>query len=159
MSGSRTSTSRFIAAPREAVFRAFAEPNALIEWLVPGEMTARIHDFAFHPGGGYVMSLFYPASDSAPRGKSASQEDRYTARYVEIAPPERIVQAITFDTDDPAFMGEMIMTVSLRERDGGTATTIAFDQLPPGIRPEDNDAGTRSSLDKLARWVAERRQP
>jgi hypothetical protein len=30
---------------------------------------------------------------------------------------------------------------------------MAFHNLPPGIRPEDNDAGTRSSLDKLARYL------
>lgn len=158
MTDSRTTNSRFIAAPRETVFRAFADPDALVAWLVPGEMTARLHDFDFRPGGGYVMSLFYPATDAA-RGKSAGREDRYTARYVEIAPPERIVQAITFDTDDPAFMGEMTMTVTLAEREGGTETTFAFDQLPSGIRAEDNDAGTRSSLEKLAAWAEARRRP
>jgi hypothetical protein len=35
--------------------------------------------------------------------------------------------------------------------------TIAFANIPPGIRPEDNDAGTRSSLEKLARYVEENR--
>lgn len=158
MGVSHGSMSRFIAAPRQAVFHAFADPGALVEWLVPGEMTARIHDFDFSPGGGYVMSLFYPTTDAA-RGKTAGREDRYTARYVEIAPPERIVQAITFDTNDPAFMGAMTMTATFEERDGGTEATIAFAKLPPGIRPEDNDAGTRSSLEKLAHWVEERRRP
>jgi len=31
--------------------------------------------------------------------------------------------------------------------------TIRFEHLPAGVRPEDNDAGTRSSLEKLARYV------
>lgn len=35
------------------------------------------------------------------------------------------------------------MVATLEERGGGTEVTIAFDQLPPGIRPEDNDAGSR----------------
>jgi len=30
---------------------------------------------------------------------------------------------------------------------------IVLEHLPPGIRPEDNDAGTRSSLEKLARYI------
>jgi uncharacterized protein YndB with AHSA1/START domain len=153
MSNACTSTTRFIRAPRESVFHAFADPDALVEWLVPGEMTARIHGFDFRPGGGYAMSLFYPSSEPELRGKTASHEDRYTARYLEVAPPTRIVQAITFDTDDPAFMGEMIMTAAFEERDGGTLATIAFENVPPGIRPEENDAGTRSSLEKLARLV------
>jgi uncharacterized protein YndB with AHSA1/START domain len=36
---------------------------------------------------------------------------------------------------------------------GGTEVTMRFEHIPPGIRPEDNDAGTRSSLEKLARYV------
>jgi len=45
---------------------------------------------------------------------------------------------------------------TVAERAGGTEVTIAFEHIPPGIRPEDNDAGTRSSLAKLARYVEER---
>jgi uncharacterized protein YndB with AHSA1/START domain len=151
--GSSTRTSTFIRAPRETVFRAFTDPLALVVWRVPGEMTAQIHEFDARPGGGYRMSLFYPASDPEERGKTAGREDRFTARFVELTPPARIVEAITFDTATDAFAGEMTMTVSLEERDGGTEVTLAFDNLPPGVRPEDNDAGTRSSLEKLTRYV------
>ena len=45
------------------------------------------------------------------------------------------------------------MTVTLEERDGGTEVTILFENIPAGIRPEDSDAGTRSSLEKLTRYV------
>jgi hypothetical protein len=45
------------------------------------------------------------------------------------------------------------MQVTFEDRDGGTVVTILFENLPSGIRPEDNDAGTRSSLEKLARYV------
>jgi Activator of Hsp90 ATPase homolog 1-like protein len=54
---------------------------------------------------------------------------------------------------DPAFAGEMTMVVTLEEKDGGTEVTLLFENIPPGIRPEDNEAGTRSSLEKLARYV------
>ncbi|HEY7030447.1 MAG TPA: SRPBCC family protein [Thermomicrobiales bacterium] len=146
-------TSRLINAPRETLYRAFTDPAALAAWQAPGEMTAKVHAFDLRVGGGYTMSLFYPASDQPNRGKTADREDRFTARFLELTPPTRIVQAITFDSPDPAFAGEMIMEITLAARDGATDLTIAFDHLPPGIRPEDNDAGTRSSLDKLARCV------
>jgi hypothetical protein len=45
------------------------------------------------------------------------------------------------------------MMVMFEDRDRGTEVTISFEHLPPGIRPEDNDAGTRSSLGKLARYI------
>ena len=99
------------------------------------------------------MSLYYPSSEKTSRGKTANREDRYTARFVEISPPRRIVEAITFDSVDPAFSGEMIMEVTLETEEGGTTVSIVFKDIPPGIRPEDNEAGTRSSLEKLARYV------
>ena len=151
--GASTRTSRVIKASREAVYRAFTDPAALAVWLSPGEMTGEVHEFDGRVGGGYRMSLYYPASEQVNRGKSAEREDRYTARFVELTPPARIVEAISFETDDPAFAGEMTMVVTFEERNGGTEVTIQFEQLPSGIRPEDNDAGTRSSLEKLARYV------
>ena len=148
-----TRTSRLIKAPREALYRAFTDPAALAVWLAPDEMTAKVHEFDGRVGGGYQMSLFYPSSEQVYRGKTSEREDRFTARFVELTPPTRIVQAITFDSADPAFAGEMTMTVTFEERDSGTEVTILFEHIPAGIRPEDNDAGTRSSLGKLARYV------
>jgi uncharacterized protein YndB with AHSA1/START domain len=154
---SRTRTSRVIAAPRESVYRAFLDPAALETWMAPDELRGTVHAFDGRVGGGYTMSLTYPASAPGSAGKSSDREDRYTARFVELSPPARIVEAVTFDTTDHAFTGEMTMTVTLDEADGGTEVIILFEHIPPGIRPEDNDAGTRSSLEKLARLVESRR--
>jgi len=146
-------TSRLIKAPRETVYRAFVEPALLERWQAPDGMTATVHAFDARAGGGYEMSLRYPDSEPGQPGKTTEREDRYTSRFVELVPPERIVEAIRFDTAEPAFMGEMIMTVTLEATPAGTEVTMRFGQIPPGIRPEDNDAGTRSSLAKLASLV------
>ncbi|HJZ49971.1 MAG TPA: SRPBCC domain-containing protein, partial [Roseiflexaceae bacterium] len=106
-----TRNSKFIKAPPEALYRAFTDPAALAVWLAPGDMTGEVHRFDYRVGGGYQMSLYYPPSETTLRGKTNDQEDRYTARFVELTPPSRIVEAITFDSDDPAFSGEMIMEV------------------------------------------------
>ena len=148
-----TRNSKFIKATPEALYRAFTDPAALAVWLAPGDMTGEVHRFDDRVGGGYQMSLYYPSSEQTFRGKTREREDRYTARFVELTPPRRIVEAITFDTVDPAFSGEMIMVVTLEAEDGGTTVSIFFKDIPPGIRPEDNEAGTRSSLEKLARYV------
>jgi uncharacterized protein YndB with AHSA1/START domain len=152
---SRASTrnSKFIKAPQEALYRAFTEPAALAIWLAPDNMTGEVHSFDYRVGGGYQMSLYYPSSEQTSRGKTSEREDRYTARFVELTPPRSIVEAITFDAVDPAFSGEMIMEVTLEAEDGGTTVSILFKDIPPGIRPEDNEAGTRSTLEKLARYV------
>jgi len=152
-SSASTRTSRVIKASPGTLYRAFTDPAALAVWLSPGEMTGKVYEFDARVGGGYRMSLFYPSSEQVYRGKTAEREDRFTARFVELAPPTRIVEAITFDTADPAFLGEMTMVVTFKEADGGTEVTILFEHIPPGIRPEDNAAGSRSSLEKLARYV------
>ena len=152
-SSASTRTSRIIKASREALYRAFTDPAALAVWLSPDEMTGKVHEFDARVGGGYRMSLYYPSSDQVYRGKTSEREDRFTSRFVELTPPSRIVQAITFDTVDPAFSGEMIMVVTFEAEDQGTKVSILFNAIPSGIRPEDNEMGTESALEKLARYV------
>lgn len=150
---SSTRNSKVIKASPEALYRAFTDPAALAVWLAPGDMTGKIHDFKYGVGGGYEMSLYYSPAEETPRGKTSEREDRYTARFVELAPSSKIIEAITFNSTDPAFAGEMIMEVTFEAEGDGTRVTIAFKNIPPGIRPEDNDAGTEQSLEKLARYV------
>ena len=148
-----TRNSKFIQASQEALYQAFTDPAALAAWFAPGDMTGEVHHFDLRVGGGYQMSLYYPSSEKSSRGKTSEREDRYTARFVELTPPGRIVEAITFDSADPAFSGEMMMEVTLEAKDGGTTVSILFKNIPPGIRPEDNETGTRLTLEKLARYV------
>src|SRR5215469_8037417 len=152
-SGAGTHNSKFIKAPQQTIYQAFTDPAALAVWLAPGDMTGVVHSFDYRVGGGYLMSLYYPSSEDTYRGKTSEREDRYTARFLELAPPEKIVEAITFDTVDPAFSGEMIMEVTLEPGDGGTTVSIVFKNIPSGISLEDNELGTQSTLDKLARFV------
>ncbi|MDB5427867.1 MAG: Activator of Hsp90 ATPase 1 family protein [Phenylobacterium sp.] len=146
-----TRTSRVIKAPAEALYEAFMDPAALVEWLPPAQMTGKIHAFDARVGGGYEMSLFYPPDEQEFRGKTAEREDRDKVRFVELAPPRRIVEAVSFVTADPALLGEMTQTVTFEAAPGGTEVTLLFENLPPGLRPQDNDAGARLSLDQLAR--------
>ena len=140
-------------ATPDALYQAFISPQALEVWLAPGEMTGKIHSFDLGVGGGYQMSLFYPQSEKESRGKTSESEDRFTVRFVEFTPPKKIVQAINFDSDNPVFSGEMIMEATFEAKEEATRVTILFRNIPPGIRPEDNEAGTRSTLEKLARYI------
>jgi len=45
----------------------------------------------------------------------------------------------------------MTLVVTLSDVPGGTEVTIECTNLPPGLRPQDNEAGSRESLDKLAK--------
>ena len=143
--------SRLVKAPPASVYDAFLDPSALVQWLPPGDMTGEIDAFDGRVGGGYRMSLFYPSSERRFRGKTSAREDRVEVRFLELTPPLRIVEAVRFVSADPAFCGEMRMIVTLEPVPGGTEVTLVFENLPPGLRPEDNEAGARISLDQLAR--------
>jgi uncharacterized protein YndB with AHSA1/START domain len=145
-----TRTSRVVAASRETLYDAFVNPDVLIAWLPPARMTGELHAFDARVGGGYRMTLRHPPDERRFRGKTTEREDVVDVRFVELTPPRRIVEAVTFVTDDPAFGGEMTLTITLEPVRGGTDVTMLFENLPPGLRPEDNDAGARLSLGQLA---------
>ena len=46
-------TERELDAPRDLVFRCFAEPELLKQWLGPQRLTMRIDEFDFRDGGRY----------------------------------------------------------------------------------------------------------
>jgi uncharacterized protein YndB with AHSA1/START domain len=146
-----TRTSRVIRARPAELYAAFLDPVALVDWLPPAEMTGKIHEFDARVGGGYRMSLFYPPDEPASRGKTSDTEDMVNVRFVELAPPRRIVETVNFVTTDPALLGEMTLIATFEEVSGETELTLVFKNLPPGLRAADNEAGSRLSLEQLAR--------
>ena len=148
--GAATVTSRIIRARPDQLYSAFIDPVALVEWLPPAEMVGKIHAFDARVGGGYRMSLFYPDNERLFRGKTSAKEDMVDVRFVALTPPHRIVEAVSFVTDDPAFAGEMMMTATFEQVSDRTKVALAFENLPPGLRPEDNARGTELSLRQLA---------
>ncbi len=144
------SVAQIIKATPEQVYAAFMDPAVLVAWLPPARMTGKIHAFDGRVGGGYRMSLFYPADERVFRGKTADKEDLIQVRFVELTPARRIVEAVTFLSTDPALQGEMTITASFEPAPHGTALTMSFENLPRGVSAEDNEAGARLSLGQLA---------
>jgi uncharacterized protein YndB with AHSA1/START domain len=145
--------SRIIKAPRAKVYQAFLDPVAVAAWMAPDTMQIRVHRFDAREGGQFRISLTYPNPEHSQPGKTLADMDTYHGRFVELVPNEKIVEAIEFESQDPGFAGEMTMTVTLADVEGGTEVSLLYENVPVGIRPEDNEAGSRSSLQKLAALV------
>lgn len=143
--------SRVIRATRQAIYRAFADPAALVAWLPPKGMRAKLERFDLSVGGGFRMVLIY--EDPIARGKATVDSDIVEVRFTEIRPNERIVQQVEFEAEDPAFAGVMTMTWRFVTVPEGTEVTIRCDNVPPGIRKEDHDVGLRSTLANLAAFT------
>jgi uncharacterized protein YndB with AHSA1/START domain len=115
-------------------------------------MTARFERFDPRPGGSYRLVLTYAdPADAVP--KSSADSDIIEARYVDIVPNDRIVQAVDFVSGDPQFAGTMTMTWAVVAVDGGTRVDITADDVPDGISPDDHATGLRSSLENLATFI------
>lgn len=151
MSRSDTAT-RVVPAPPNRVFDALVDPDALAQWLPPQGMSAKFERFDLRVGGSYRMVLTYADASTAP-GKATADSDIVEARFVEIVPGKRVVQAVDFVSDDPAFAGTMTMTWSVEPAGSGTQVEFRADHVPPGISAEAHAAGLASSLQNLAAYL------
>ena len=134
------------------VFEALLDPDQLQKWLPPQGMTGRFECFDPRPGGSYRLILTYDDPTSGG-GKATADSDIVTARFLDIVPDTRVVQAVDFVSDDSAFEGTMTMTWEVAARHDGTEVTIRAESVPPGISPEDHAVGLASSLAQLAAHV------
>ena len=146
------SASRVITAPPEKVFAAMVDREALMAWLPPKGMAAEFERFDPTPGGSYRLVLTYvdPAGAS---GKATPETDIVEARYIDIVPDRRVVQAVDFVSEDPAFAGTMTMTWEVAAVEGGTRVDIVAADVPDGISAEDHANGLASSLANLAEYL------
>jgi uncharacterized protein YndB with AHSA1/START domain len=145
--------SRAIAASPERIYAALVDAEALQAWLPPRGMSGRFEHFDARPGGSYRLILTYADAAGAP-GKSTADSDVVDVRFLELVPGSRVVQAVDFVAEDPAFSGTMTMTWTLAGGAGETRVEIRADGVPEGISAEDHAVGLQQSLENLAAYVA-----
>jgi hypothetical protein len=63
------------------------------------------------------------------------------------------VQVAEFDSNDPELAGEVTITWSLADTSEGTEVTALCENIPAGVRLQDNEIGSRSTLENLAAFV------
>ncbi|QSQ27200.1 SRPBCC family protein [Pyxidicoccus parkwayensis] len=146
-----TRISRRVNAPRAKVYRTILDAHAVATWMVPDGMTSHVHTFEPREGGAFRISLTYDAPTGT--GKTTAQMDTYHGRFVKLVPDTQVVQVVEFETSNPGMRGEMTITFTLTDVDGGTEVHAVHDNLPPALSPADNETGWQMSLGKLAAYV------
>jgi uncharacterized protein YndB with AHSA1/START domain len=151
--GRADTASLLITTTPDAIYGAFADADALMAWLPPGNMTGRILEYDFREGGRYRIELTY-ADDAPPSvGKTRSRTDITSGSFLALEAGKRIVQSVEFESADVSFAGHMTMTWAFEAVPAGTRVSVTAEGVPPGISAEDHDAGLRSSLENLARYL------
>jgi uncharacterized protein YndB with AHSA1/START domain len=142
---------RVFDAPRHLVFDAMTKPELVRRWLLgPPGWVMTLCEIDLRVGGSfhYVWR------------KDDGQEMAMRGVYLEIMPPERIVNTESFEFGCHAQSGEQVGTAVLSERDGQTTLTV-IEVFPS---PEARDAmiasgmerGVAASYDRLAALLMER---
>ena len=114
-------------------------------------MTSHVHAFEAREGGAFRVSLTYQAPTAT--GKSEAQTDTYHGHFVKLVPNQQVVEVFEFETAHPELHGEMTMTTTLTEADGGTDVLVLHEGIPDSVPVADNETGTRMALENLATLV------
>lgn len=134
------------------VFAALTDRDALETWLPPAGMRGRFERFDMRDGGSYRLVLTYEDAGGAP-GKTSPDSDVSDVRITRLVPGERIVQEVTFESDDATLASTMELEWMLRPVAEGTEVHVVARNVPDAIRARDHAAGITSSLANLAAYL------
>lgn len=149
MTVSTHSATRIILATPRAIFRAFIDPEALMNWRAPTGKTVSIGDFDPRPGGGYRLTLTHGDPVGAP-GRTEVSSQVVIARFLELDPDVRIVEAISCGSGDQDPAWTMTFTTTMAAVTGGTKVSFVAENAPYGISDDDHRKTMEASLKNLA---------
>ena len=148
---------RILDAPRELVWKAWTEPELMMQWWAPKTFTAPSIKLDLRVGGEYLVCML------SPEGKDYWSK----GTYKEIVPGQRLVLTDSFADDkgnivpatyygmSPEFPLESVVTVTFDENDGRTKLTLRYDDVSsiPESDLTDMQQGWNEMLDKLADFL------
>lgn len=103
---------RLIDAPREAVWKAWTDPQLLKQWFAPLPYTTPVAELDLRPGGANLIVMQAPDGTQMPNRGS----------YLEVTPNERLVFTDAYAGDWTPREGKPFMTVVLTFEDEGGRT-------------------------------------
>lgn len=139
---------RTFDAPRRLVFDALTKPELVQRWLLgPDGWSMPVCEIDARVGGTYRYVWRHDT-----RGTEMSSG----GRFLELAPPDRMVATEKFD--DPWYEGEAIVTTTLVEEAGKTTMTMIMlldnQEIRDGILRSGMESGVAVSYDRLEEILA-----
>jgi uncharacterized protein YndB with AHSA1/START domain len=136
---------RTFAAPRERVFRAWTDPDAVRGWFGSSIGPARQVESDLRVGGRYRISVSMP-----PTGRLAS----VVGEYLEVDPPERLVYTFAWERQPMAIgLGNSKVTVEFVELDEGTEVRLTHELLDKRRLRAFHRFGWSTSMGRLAKLL------
>ncbi|MBI0584691.1 MAG: SRPBCC domain-containing protein [Methanomassiliicoccus sp.] len=147
---------RTFKADPKRVWTAWTDPETFKAWWGPRGFTTPVSRIDLRVGGKNLSAM------RSPDGKDFWS----TGTYKEIVPMSKIVVTDSFADAEgnvvPAsnygmpgnWPLELLITVTFREKDGGTEMELVHEGLPEGMAKESTKAGWNESFDKLDEYLA-----
>ena len=143
---------RTFDAPLEKVWKAFTEPEQMVKWWGPNNITAPSLKIDFRVGGKFLYYMRF----------AETQDIWGVGTYKEIIPMEKIVCTDSFaDENGNVISGEKYgmkdvpleatVTFTFENVDGKTKFTLKHEGIPAGEITDQTKAGWNESLDKLTK--------
>ncbi len=128
----RVQLERIIHAPVDEVFRAFTEPELMVQWFAPSDGMPTNAHVDLKVGGEYRICM----------GSRTAE-----GRYLEISPPSKLV--FTWNWQEETVPTETIVTVELRPCNEGTRLVLTHERLPTEVSCMGFEAGWTANLARL----------
>lgn len=137
-SDTRLRLTRTLDADPATVFAAWTDPGRMKEWFSPETVAVEDVEADAVVGGAYRVRM------------RSDEGQAFTARgtYREIDPPHRLVFTWDWEQEQSA-VGETVVTVELREVDGGTELVLTHEGFPAAEARDGHEEGWASCLDRL----------
>jgi uncharacterized protein YndB with AHSA1/START domain len=137
--------SRTFAAPREKVFRAWTEAQALKSWFAPSDkFETRIPELNLRVGGRYRIEM-----------QLADKNNIVVGTYREIRAPEKLVFTWKWETDSTGGdAGDTLVTIEFFERDGRTEVVLTHERFLTAEARDAHNKGWVGCLDRLQQYVS-----
>jgi uncharacterized protein YndB with AHSA1/START domain len=132
-------------APPERVFRAYTDPDLVVQWLGPRRLTMRIEHFDCRTGGAY--RYVHVDEDGTEYG--------FFGAFHEVRPDERIVQTFTYEGVPDGVSLETALFKDLGGRTRVTAPSVVDSlEARDGILASGMETGLTEGFERLDELLA-----
>jgi uncharacterized protein YndB with AHSA1/START domain len=130
------------AAPRERVFRAWADAREFAQWFHPSQdYKTVITRLDFRVGGKYSIEMHHKAGNV----------HSLFGTYQQIKPPEKLVFTWRWKTEEPLL--DSLVTVEFRDLGDSTEISLTHERLPNAEEVAKHTEGWTGCLGQLAEYL------
>ncbi len=140
--GTSLQVQRVFRAPREKVFRAWTEPEALKKWWGPVGGTTPVVEIDLRVGGKYRFGMQFPEAEIF----------YVSGTYQEVRAPEKLVFTWRWEQPDMDF-GESLVTIEFHAHDHTTEVTLKHENFPNEELCRRHNEGWRDFFDNFAQLL------